>query len=122
MESAQRVKDCTLHAEGYARQASSAAMAATAKAVAKLKLQQERDPGPGSNGLAGCSPACNGSGLSSGPATADSETEAEAPGPVLLNPADSGYFADTEDGLAPKQPPVPPAGHRSSSLRSRSRQ
>lgn len=97
-------------------------MAATAKAVAKLKLQQEQDPGPDSNGLAGRSHACNGSLASSGPAMADSETEAEVPGPVLLNPADSGYFADTEDGLALKQPSVPPAGHRSSSLRSRSRQ
>ena len=97
-------------------------MAATAKAVAKLKLQQEQDPGPGSTGLPGCSHACNGSGATPGLAPADSETEAEAPGPVLLNPADSGYFADTEDGLALKRPSMPSAGHRSSSLRSRSRQ
>ena len=111
-------------AEGYARQASSAAMAATAKAVAKLKLQQgqEQDPGPASTGLPASSHACNGNGTTSSLATADSETEAEAPGPVLLNPADSGYFADTEDGLALKRPPGPAPGHRSSSLRPRSRQ
>ena len=97
-------------------------MAATAKAVAKLKLQQEQDPGPGSAALPGCAPARNGSEAMPGPAAADSETEAEAPGPALLNPADSGYFADTEDGLALKRPSAPAAGHRSSSLRPRSRQ
>ena len=97
-------------------------MTATAKAVAKLKLQQEHDPRPGSTGMPACGHAGNGNGVSSGPAAGDSETEAEAPGSVLLNPADSGYFADTEDGLALKQPQGPPAGHRSSSLRPRGKQ
>lgn len=108
--------------EGYARQASSAAMAATAKAVAKLKLQQEQGPQLGSNGLPSPADPCNGNGGSSGTPAGDSETEAEAPHAVLLNPADSGYFADTEDGLALKKPSPPSNGHRSSSLRPRSRQ
>lgn len=106
-------------AEVYARQASSAAMAATAKAVAKLKLQQKQGPGPGSKGTAGGALACNGEGSSA--AAVDSEPEAEAPGATCLNPADSGYFADTEDGLALKRAPAQPNGHRSSSLRLRSR-
>lgn len=108
--------------EGYARQASSAAMAATAKAVAKLKLQQEQGPQLGSNGLPSPADPCNGNGGSSGTPAGDSETEAEAPHAVLLNPADSGYIADTEDGLALKKPSPPSNGHRSSSLRPRSRQ
>ena len=105
--------------EGYARQASSTAMAATAKAVAKLKLQQEQGPGPGST-IAARAAVCNGSGSSQ--AASESEVEGDAPGATLLHPADSGYFADTEDGLALKRAPAPSNGLRTASLRSRSRQ
>ena len=97
-------------------------MAATAKAVAKLKLQQEQGPGPnlGSNGAAGNAAACNGGGSSQ--AASESEPEVDPLGAPPLHPADSGYFADTEDGLALKRAPAPSNGHRIASLRSRSRQ
>ena len=95
-------------------------MAATAKAVAKLKLQQEQGPGPGSNGAAGDAAACNGGGSSQ--AASESEPEINPSVAPALHLADSGYFADTEGGLALRRAPAPSNGHRIASLRSRSRQ